>query len=293
MSLKKEKANHFLHIQNDLGEGPLWHPTEQCLYWVDIEEGKIQRYFPTTKQLEVYQTNSSVGAIGFRLNGGLVLACGRGFGFWSPGQKDIEWIAKPIEQSSGVRMNDGKVDSLGRFWAGSIDPSGNGALYRLDSDLSYHKILKKISISNGLDWDSDKNHFFYTDSGKYSIVKYKFNPQTGRISQPQRFLNLPNDGSKGVPDGLTLDSEGYVWSARWDGGKVVRFDPDGKVALEIELPVSRVTSVTFGGTDFKDLFITTASTGLTPEQRKNQPLAGDLFIYRSDVCGLPVSFFKG
>ncbi len=289
--MEQVQATHLLSIHNDLGEGPLWHPIEKRLYWVDIEVGHLHRYNPASGIHKLFEFDTSIGAFGFRQNNGLILATGKGFASWLPGQSDLQILADPIGGKPGVRLNDGKVDSIGRFWAGSHDPSGHGALYRLDPDGSCHTLLNDVTISNGLGWSLDDRVLYYTDSGDYAIYTFDFDPVTGALINRNVFLQLPKDHREGVPDGLTIDSEGYIWSARWDAGKVVRHSPEGTAVLEIHLPVSKVTSVTFGGDDLRDLFITTASTSLSPSQRIKQPLAGDLFVYRSRVSGLPTPFF--
>lgn len=285
-------ASHFLSVQNDLGEDPLWHPNEKRLYWVDIEVGRIHRHTLSNGTIETFTIGTSVGAFGFRQKGGLILATGKGFALWNEQDQKIQILTDPVAGKPGVRLNDGKVDDAGRFWAGSHDPQGQGALYRLDPDGTCHTMWKNVTISNGLAWSLDKNTFYYTDSGDYAIYTFNHDPQSGVITNRQVFLQLPQDHSQGVPDGLTIDVEGCIWSARWDGGKVVRYSPSGEALLEIILPVSRVTSVTFGGPRLNELFITTASTGLNPQQRKKEPLAGDIFVYKTNTRGLKTPYFS-
>lgn len=287
------QAQHLLSVNCDLGEGPVWNPMEQSIYWADIEVGQIHRFLPVIRKHEVFRLGVSIGAFGFRKKGGLILATGQGFAFWNPKTDEFKFLYNPLANKPNLRMNDGKVDSSGRFWAGSMDLSGNGALYCYYPDGSCHTVLENIKISNGLGWSPDDRNFYYTDSGNQVIYKFDFEKSSGQITNPQVFIQLPDDHSLGVPDGLTIDSEGFIWSARWDGGKVVRYSPQGVPVLEVILPVSRVTSVTFGGEDLRDLIITTASTGLSIDQREEQPFAGDIFIYRSKVSGLGPSFFGG
>jgi sugar lactone lactonase YvrE len=287
------KADHILNVQNLLGEGPLWHPTERKYYWVDIERGEILTYAPSTSIIETRVVGTSVSALGFRHFGGLILACGKGFATWDWQTQKLHIIHDPIGDQPGVRLNDGRVDAFGRFWAGGLDRNGQTGLFRLDPDHSCHTMLTNIKTSNGLAWSLDQTIFYYTDTGDYSIYKFDFDLLKGTINNRQVFVQLPDDRSIGVPDGLTIDSEGFIWSAHWDGGKITRYDPSGKPVLEVILPVSRVTSCTFGGDDFQDLFITTASTGLSQAQKLREPLAGDVFIYKTGIKGLPASYFAG
>ncbi len=289
----KVHAQHLLPVQNLLGEGPLWHPLEQKYYWVDIERGRIYSFEPNTGKVQYDAIDTTVGALGFRSSGGLILACGKGFAAFDLETKDLQVILDPIGKIPDVRLNDGKVDPAGRFWAGSLDRSGNGALYRLDADHTCHTMLHNIQVSNGLAWTADQQTFYYTDTGDLSIYKFDFEPQSAQISNRRIYVQLPADRSNGSPDGLTIDAEGFIWSAHWDGGKVTRYNPDGQPVLEVLLPVSRVTSCTFGGPDLQELFITTASTGLTDAQKGQQPLAGDVFVYHTAVKGVLTPFFAG
>ena len=291
--MKQVKADHLLSVQNLLGEGPLWHPYEKQYYWVDIECGEILTYAPSTSSIQTQSIGTSVGALGFRYSGGLILACGKGFASWDWQSQKLNVISDPIGDQPGVRLNDGRVDASGRFWAGGLDRKGQTSLYRLDPDHSCHTMLTNIKTSNGLAWSLDQKIFYYTDTGDYSIYRFDFDPEMGTINNRKIFVRLPADRSNGVPDGLTIDSEGFIWSAHWDGGKVTRYDPAGQPVHEVILPVSRVTSCTFGGDDLQDLFITTASTGLSQEQKLKEPLAGDVFIYRTGTKGLPANYFAG
>ncbi len=291
--MESVQASHYLSAQNELGESPLWHPVEKKLYWVDIEVGKVFRYSPATGTQESFTVGTSVGALAFRSNGGLVLATGKGFAFWDSSNQSLKILADPIAGKQDVRLNDGKVDPSGRFWAGSLDLKGEGTLYRLDPDCNCHTILNHITISNGLAWSLDNTRLYYTDSGDYAIYTFDFDLPKGTIQNRQTFIQLPTDNSEGVPDGLTIDAEGCIWSARWDGAKVVRYSPAGEAILEVNLPVSRVTACTFGGENLDELFITTAAIGLTAEQKAQQPYAGDIFVYKTNTKGLEAPFFAG
>jgi len=291
--MENVQASHYLSVQSELGEGPLWHPVEKRLYWVDIEVGKIFRYSPATETQESFTVGTSVGALGFRSNGGLVLATGKGFAFWDSFNQSLKILADPIAGKQDIRLNDGKVGPSGHFWAGSLDLKGEGAFYRLDPDCNCHTILKHITISNGLAWSPDNTRLYYTDSGDHTIYTFDFDFLKRTIQNQQIFIQLPTDNSEGVPDGLTIDAEGCIWSARWDGAKVVRYSPIGEAILEVNLPVSRVTACTFGGENLDDLFITTAAMGLTAEQRARQPYAGDIFVYKTNTKGLETPFFAG
>ncbi len=190
-------------------------------------------------------------------------------------------------------MNDGRVDQAGRFWAGSKGPTGTAALFKLNPDQTCQKVLPGITISNGIDWSLDNTICYYTDSGNQTIYQYQFDPVEGALMEPKVFFSLKDDPNSATPDGLCLDSAGNIWTAIWDGSKVLQLSPEGKILQEVRLPVSRPTSIAFSGSEFKDLYITSASTGLTAKQLNQQPYAGDLFVFQTKIPGRPANFFTG
>jgi len=185
------------------------------------------------------------------------------------------------------RFNDGKCDPQGRFWAGTMslnEEPNAGSLYAFENNIVQKKI-ENVTISNGLAWSIDHKTMYYIDTPTFEVVAYKFEKKTGCISDRQVALKIPIED--GFPDGMTIDDEGMLWIAHWDGWQVTRWNPNtGKKLLCIKLPASKITSCTFGGKDLTDLFITSAYVGLSVDELKAQPLAGSLFVIRN--CG-----FKG
>lgn len=284
-------VEQVLHIQNILGEGPIWHHEEQTLYWVDIQAHYFYRLDPATGRYERFDIGLPVGAVAFRATGGLVLATKDGFAFWSEESQVVAFIADPEAHKPDSRFNDGSVDRQGRFWAGTMGQGPTSCLYRLDPDGSVHTLETGIEISNGIGWSPDNKIMYYTDSPKKIIYAYDFDPASGAIENRRSFVATPDEA--GVPDGLTVDSEGFVWSARWDGWKISRYGPSGKVEREIRLPIQRPTSCAFGGAALNELYITSASTGLSDEEKAKQPMAGDIFRVRMEIKGLPEPEFLG
>jgi Gluconolactonase len=277
---------------NDLGEGPLWDPRGGALYWLDINQAKIQRYDPQSKEVKVFDMPLRVTALGLRQRGGFVAATERGFHFWDGKSTSLEFITHPEEGKAEARFNDGKVDRAGRFWAGTMDPrNATSALYRLDANLSTQRMEVDITISNGIGWSPDNRRMYYADSLRYTVYEYAFDLQSGAISERKVFLQVERDF--GVPDGLTVDSQGYVWIAFYDGWKVVRYTPDGKEVARVALPAARPTCPAFGGPALDRLYVTTAIDGLSEEELKLQPLAGDLFVVEAGVKGLAEPMFAG
>jgi sugar lactone lactonase YvrE len=286
------QAMHVYPSQNILGEGPLWNEKEQAIYWVDIIGKKIQRYFPETGKYEAFDVPLQVGLMAFREKGGLVCGTEDGFYFWEVGAKEMEFVAHPEKGKTGARFNDGKVDRKGRLWAGTMTPQGaTSALYRLDPDLNVSKMVDEVTISNGIGWSPDNTIMYFVDSIRYVINAFDYDHETGEISNQRPFVQM--DADFGIPDGLTVDSEGCVWCAIYNGWKVMRYAPTGEVSAEIKMPVSKPSSVMFGGKNLNELYITSIADGLTAEEKENEPLAGDLFMVKTDVRGMPEPDFAG
>src|SRR5690606_19311707 len=203
-------------------------------------------------------------------------------------------IGDPEKGLPDNRFNDGKCDSRGRFWAGSLHEEGGNeaALYMLDGSGSIAKKIDQVSCSNGLAWSLDDRTFYYIDTPTRQVVAYDFEIATGELSNRRVVINV--DPSDGLPDGMTIDAEGMLWVALWGGWKVIRWNPHTKEKLlEIKLPVSQVTSCTFGGKNLKDLYITSAKIGLTPNELAVQPHAGALFVVEDiEVPGVEPSRYR-
>jgi len=291
------EAKSLVTSQNQIGEGPTWSVDEQALYWVDIYGKRIERLDPETGQHRTFQLPCLVGAVVLRQKGGFVLAADQGFAFWDGSSEKVHWLLNPEQGKPLYRFNDGKVDPGGRFWAGTmydgpqLNPRPAGSLYRLDPDGSISVMETGVLISNGLGWSPDHRTMYYTDSVRKIIYSYDYDLSTGEIANRQDFIHTIDE--PGEPDGLTVDSQGFIWSARWNGWKVTRYDPAGKPEREIKVPTACPSSVMFGGSDLKDLYITSAWKELTAEERNFQPLAGNLFKIRVEVQGLPEFKFAG
>lgn len=278
-------------LEDELGEGPLWDPEEQALYWLDIYRNRLYRYEPPlADSLQIFQFDTMVTSLAQRRNGGFVLATQKGLCFWD-GQA-LEKITHPEEGKADARFNDSKVDRQGRFWSGTMTttPDETSKLYRLDPDLSLHTVQHGVGVSNGIGWSPDNTLMYYSDSRKKCIFVYDYELATGKPSN-ERILVLASEDA-GSPDGLTVDSEGFIWAARWGGWKVTRYTPDGRIDREIRVPAEFPTSVMFGDADLKTLYITSARTPLDAAQRQQQPLAGSLFSIRTEQSGLPEPRFN-
>lgn len=283
------RSEHFFSSSNKLGEGPLWSPEEQALYWVDIEQHRLHRMIIDEKEMQTVDVGAPVSVLGLRERGGLILGVYDHFALYQPGQEHLQVLARISLSASGARLNDGAVDPRGDFWAGTMSPDGQGCLYRISPDGQVRIMETGLSISNGIAWSPDRRKMYLADSGPGVIYVYDYGPASGEIANRRVFVDARED--PGVPDGLTVDAEGFIWSAHWGGWKVVRYDPEGKVAAEVKVPVEFPTSCAYGGPGMDELYITSAWTAV--ENRSEQPLAGDIFRLHPGVRGLPPYRFKG
>ncbi len=277
----------------ELGESPLWDADRAELLWLDITRHQIHRFDPTTGTDRHSDAGQPVGAVGLHAAGGLIGALRDGFACIDETGEPTFVAATEVENAS-TRMNDGKVDPKGRFWAGTMafDASpGAGSLYRLEPDGRVEHVLGGLTISNGMDWSADRRLMYFIDSTTYRVDVFDYDDETGVI-RGRRALCTIGEGET-MPDGMTLDADGYLWVAVWGGSCLLRYAPDGSQVSRLPVPASQVTSCAFGGPDLRDLYITTASRGLTAEQRAREPHAGALFVCRPGPQGLPPHHFGG
>lgn len=277
----------------ELGEGPVWDDRMSRLIWVDIMRQAVLTYDPATGQTESFGVGTSVGALAPRRLGGYVLAVEDGFALAEDLTRPVQPIAAVEWNNPRTRMNDGKCDTSGRFWAGTMasdETPGAGSLYRLGPDHTVETMLDAVTCSNGLGWSPDDTRMYYIDSGAGGIDVFDYDRASGSIGGRGRLIDIPPQ--EGVPDGMTIDCDGCLWIAFWGGSMVRRYTPDGAADQAFQLPVSLVTSCTFGGPNLADLYITSASQ-LSAAERRRQPHAGGLFVCRPGSTGTPANAFGG
>lgn len=273
-----------------LGEGPVWDPRENALYWVDIKGPTIFRWTAGTGATDRWTPPFQVASLQPAAVGGFIAGTRKGFAWVDPAAGRYEVVAHPESDRPGNRFNDGKLDRQGRFWAGTMDDAeraDSGALYRLDADLTATRIDDGYRVTNGPAFDRAGSRVYHTDSARQTIFAFDLDADGG-VTNKRVFAQFAR--GQGYPDGMTVDAEDCLWVAFWDGACVRRFAPDGSQIGEIALPVPRVTSCAFGGADMATLFVTTARTGLDGEAH---PLAGSLFSLRPGVAGIPDTPFAG
>jgi len=278
-----------------LGESPVWDAARNRILWADILGGEIHQYFPGSGNHRVFKAGQLVGSFALCTSGSLVAALENGFAIVNLDNESLEWLTDPEADRPDNRFNDGKCDPAGRFWAGTMSRTGKkgeGNLYALEGEDKVDLKLSGVSVSNGLAWSPDHTRFYFIDTPQGKVDAFDFDIQTGNLSNKRTAVVVPS--SMGKPDGMTVDREGMLWIALWNGWAVMRCDPfTGELLAHIRLPVAQVTSCTFGGSDLQDLYITTAKIGLSLLEVEQQPSAGAVFVLKDlGINGLPAVLFK-
>ena len=279
-----------------LGESPIWCPADQRLYWLDIKGQTISWFTPGTGEYTQVPVDEQPGALVLRERGGMAVAFFGGFRFFDPETGAVETIHDIETDGADCRLNDGRCDRQGRFWAGSMDNAMTGrplgSLYRLDPDLSLHKADTGIVVSNALAFSPEGDVMYFGDLGQDVIWAYDLDTDTGEISNKRVFAGPGS--APGLPDGSTVDAEGYVWSARWKGWCLARFAPDGTLDRTVEIPLQLITCPMFGGPDLDVLYVTTSRFRLSEDELAGQEQAGGVFAVTGTGCtGLPEPRFRG
>lgn len=297
-----KKATLFNDCKNHLGEGVYWSHDENTLYWLDVPmPSKLFKLNLQNNKLLTYDMPEMITAMSLRSNGDMLIASHHGINNFNFKEEKITKILDIEPSLPNNRCNDGAADSKGRFWIGTmqnnISPEAkdidiienSGSLYCIKEDLTFSKHESNIGVSNTLAWSPDNKKFYFTDTLTGIIYSYDFDLVNGKIYNKKNFAQ----NERGYPDGSTVDSEGFLWSCRWGGSCVIRFNPQGEVDDIIELPVENITSCTFGGKNLQTLFITTARWGMSQNEILMNPEAGGLFSIDLDVKGMPDNTFKG
>ena len=277
-----------------LGECPVWSVSEQVLWWVDILAPSINRFDPATGDNAVIEVDEDIGCIGLRETGGFI--AGMRSGIWlldRQGRKE-RFVVNPQADTSKSRFNDGRVDPWGRFWAGTMyEPRdrADAALYRVDETLSCIEIARDVIVSNGVAFAPDRRTAYHADTRSHVVYRYATDPQTGAVGEREVFLRFPE--GRGRPDGAAVDAQGCYWSALFDGGRIVRFSPDGTLLSEYPLPARCPTMCAFGGEDLRTLYVTSARHERSRQELSEFPMSGDLFAMSVDIPGQPEPLFKG
>lgn len=277
-----------------LGESPSWLAQDQCLFWVDLRAPALHRIDPVTGAVKTWPMPDLIGAVVGRQHGGVVVAVRHGLYGFDPQTQELAPLASVEPGPPENRLNDAKCDPAGRIFCGSMWDFGlqtTGGLYRVDATGAVTQIRSAVTVANAIAFAPDGRTLYFTDTRLGAIEQADYDPQTGEVGPWRLFAAA--DTAPGRPDGATVDADGYLWNARYQGGCLARFAPDGRLDRLIELPVSQPTSCAFGGRDLRTLYVTTARQKLSAEALAAEPLAGALLALDVGVAGLVEPLFAG
>lgn len=277
---------------DQLGETPLWCEQTRKLWWLDIERPKLQSFDPSTGTHQyIDMAGTFLGSQALTRSGQHLLATDLGLGLFDIDQRSTTPLTA-VESGLDNRLNDGRVDSRGRFWVGTMDNQlhrPNGALYRIDADGRTTEILSDVIVSNGIAFSPDGTTLYFTDTRRHVSWAFDLDLDDGVITNRRVWADYSATGDR--PDGACVDVDGCLWTAFFAGGRIVRYRPNGVIDRTIRLPVTNPTCLSFGGADLKTLYITSATKFLSPQALAEEPLAGALLAIEGIGQGLPENRF--
>jgi sugar lactone lactonase YvrE len=282
------------NIPCELGESALWDPAGSRFYWVDIIGQAVFGYDWASRRTLRLPMPEPVGCVALRCGGGLVAALRHGIAYCDLDKGVVEEFLPVEADLAGNRLNDGAVDPSGRFWVGSMDLAEKrptGSFYRIDADTSVSRAFGGIICSNGPAWSPDGTTMYHVDSTRRCITAYEFDAPSGTVGPGRVFAS--DEAGDWFPDGVTVDADGYVWNCKWNGGRIVRYAPDGSVDRVVPLPVPRPTRCAFVGPELNLLAVTSARVGMTAAALAAAPLSGSVLLLEPSARGLPPARFAG
>ncbi len=293
--MKEHIAEPVLKAGADLGEGACWDHQKQKLYWLDILSCEVHIFDPFKGTDLVHRTPCHVSLVHPTAKGDLILGTRDGIARMNPESGAFEFLVDPEADIPGNRFNDGKPDPMGRLFAGSLaydGSAGHANLWRIETDFSYTKLLSGVGNSNGLGWSPDQKTLYYTDTKTRRVDAFDYDAESGGITGRRPVVEVPLE--VGRPDGMTVDAEGFIWTALWNGWGVARWNPQtGEMVEKVKAPCPYVTCPSFGGADLDVLYFTTAKRGSDKMEPAKEELAGSVFAVRPGVKGLPGFVFRG
>jgi len=288
----KRSAECVVRANAQIAESPLWDSRVGMLLWADIARGELWRSDVSSGESELHSLHSPLGSIAPLASQGYLLAGGETISAVDAFGERPYPLARAFDDRR-LKLNDGALDSNGRFWVGSVAISGArglGNLYCLDNRQTLHPILSDVTISNGMDWSPDNRCFYYVDSSTGGVDTFDYVADEPTLLNRRRFIDLPTE--LGLCDGLAVDTDGCIWLAVWFLGEIRRYSPDGRLIEIVCVPATLTTSCTFGGNDMRTLFITTAK-GLPKDGRQTGELAGSIFAIETSTRGQSRPAFVG
>jgi sugar lactone lactonase YvrE len=276
------KIEVVLDMGATIGESPTWASAENALYWIDVKKPALYRYDPSTGSQLTWPMTSDIGAFAIisRPRGALV-ALREGIFRLDFASGSLTLLAQPPFDPSLFRFNEGTCDAGGRFWVGvmfdpleGVHPPQKSSLHSFDLQTGLRREPDAAELHNGMAWSRDGRQFYLTHSERQEVLAYAFDPDSGRLGARRVFASVPT--ADGLPDGAAVDIQGGYWCALHGGGRLRRYTAQGAVDRDVELPVSQPTMCAFAGEALDVLYVTSASDKLTPEKRRQEPLAGAL-----------------
>ncbi len=282
-------------INADLGEGAIWNYRSNELYWIDIEGKKLHVYHPETKKNKTITLPCRIGTVvPSEEENKAIVALEDGVYIVDTVTEELLLLSDVESDITENRFNDGKCDPNGNFWVGSMhlaQNKPNASLYKINEKGESDKMLGGITISNGIVWTKDKSTMYYIDTPKGTIRAFDYDKTTSKISNERVVVTV--DPKDGFPDGMAIDDQDMLWVGMWNGNAVAKYNPKtGTLEKKIQVPAHNVTSCAFGGNNFDELYITTASLDMTDEEKKQFPLAGSVFKIKLKEKGVKSNFFK-
>ena len=285
----------IVDCQNVLGESVRWHASDQRLFWTDIERAELWTLDPSTSRVSVAGMKDRPCSIVPRSGGGLLIAFSSYIALFENALGTTYPIANSGPDEAGTRWNDGRCDRKGRFLIGSSCEKADGpalaSLWQFTKKMKRRQLVTGLRVSNALCFSPDGTVMYFADSMEACIWAFDYDEDSGNASRRREFCSLKDQ--PGIPDGATVDEEGFLWNAQWGGGRIIRYTPDGSIDRVLELPTSQPTCVAFGGPDLATLFVTTARLGMSEDQLGREPLAGSLFAVETGIRGLPENPYAG
>lgn len=287
----------LLDVQNALGEGSIWNHKTQELWWIDIEGRTLNIYNPKTKTHKTIDVKQRIGTV-VPSQDGLSAIVALQTGVWNLNLETeaMTYLTNPEVDTANIRLNDGKCDPDGRFWVGSMHLKQTeyaAALFRITAEndqISLKEMQDSVTISNGIIWSLDEKTMYYIDTKRGNVRAYDYEKSSGDITNERVVITVSD--TLGYPDGMTIDSEGMLWIALWNGDCVSRWNPNtGELLQTIEVPAHNVSSCAFGGENLETLYITSARLDMTDEELKAKPLSGGVFKVKPGVKGVNSYFF--
>jgi sugar lactone lactonase YvrE len=289
------RAEHLVACRCDCGESPIWDPRNDRLYWVDTGERTFHEYDRGSGHYNRRDVEYLLQSIGRRRSGGWIAIDLKGLVLWNHETGENRFLGYPEEGKPHMCMSDGAVGPDGRFYAGSLNfevlDAPDGSIYRVDKDGSISVACEGLALPNGLAFSPDGSTLYVTEMFANRILAYDFDSRTGTAANRRVLVDVPAE--EGLPDGLIVDREGFLWSAHWQGFRITRYAPDGARERIIELPVPTPTCMAFGGEELDELYVTTARKGCSSEQLAEYPQSGDLFRIKLNVQGRLEPEFAG